>query len=129
MKKTIFLILILFEIVYGENMYYKKAMIRHNSEKNGGYSQNGKIKYQYISGHVDVKSNRVDIASTRNNNKSHKITNNVYGNDIRMYGRSGYSKHFRQTSNIGTVHLNQRKNKRVQQVETYIDHLRIRKIR
>lgn len=125
----ILIILLCFSILEAENMNYTKAKIKNKSQVNGGYSQNGKVKYQYINGTVNVLSNKVNIASTKGQNKNRSIENNVYGKNLKVEGRNGYSSRHRREANIGVVDLESRNNRNVKKVETYIDNLKIRKSR
>ena len=129
MNKINLILIFSFSILYADNMSYLKIKIKHNSERNGGYSHNKKIKYQYITGKVNVYSNKINIAGTKGKNHNNKITNNTYVKGLRIYGRNGYSSRFSSESQVGTVNLKSRQNRNVQKVETYIDNVRIIKRR
>ena len=125
MKYFVIICILLIELFARSNVAYKKAEIRHKSQINGGYSHNGKVKYQYIEGRIRTNSNHIDVASTKGQNSQRKIENNVYGNSVSVVGRSGYSNRYRDSSSVATVNLNTRKNKRVNKVETYINNVKI----
>lgn len=129
MNKVNFLLIFCFSIISADNIHYLKSKIKHKSKINDGYSQNKKIKYQYISGKQDVYSNKINIAGIQNRNKNKKIINNTYGNNITVQGRNGFVSRYKNNSKIGTVDLNTKKNRKVEKVETYIDNLKIRKRR